>query len=179
MQASNYLTNFSFELLYEIFTEDASLLFLYDGAKKSKMTKSSNQRGSCLKPRAKNLIMYLHVYCLKLENYPGFSKKAKDTPPLAKSQIARSAARQPLLGWRCALVRKVRCSTYLRLASVGCSKNVMLAKRRVCMLCWAFLVFFFNFFFFAEPCFHQIFLFGMRRISGRNHSLNRSSLSRR
>ena len=40
-----HLTNFSFEFSYEIFTEDASLLFLYHGAKKSKMTKNSNQEG--------------------------------------------------------------------------------------------------------------------------------------
>ena len=38
-----HLTNFSFGFLYEIFTEDSSLLFVYDGAKKSKMTKNSNQ----------------------------------------------------------------------------------------------------------------------------------------
>ena len=42
------LTNFSFEFFYEIFTEDASLFLLYHGAKKSKMTKNSNQGGSCL-----------------------------------------------------------------------------------------------------------------------------------
>ena len=40
-----HLTNFSFEFFYEIFTEDASLPFLYHGAKKSKMTKNSNQGG--------------------------------------------------------------------------------------------------------------------------------------
>ena len=40
-----YLTYFSFELFYEIFTEDASLLFLYHGTKKSKMTKNSDQGG--------------------------------------------------------------------------------------------------------------------------------------
>ena len=40
-----HLTNFSFELFYEIFTEDASPFFLYHGAKKSKMTKNSNQGG--------------------------------------------------------------------------------------------------------------------------------------
>ena len=45
-----HLTNFSFELFYEIFTEDASQLPLYHGAKESKMTKNSNQGGgSCLK----------------------------------------------------------------------------------------------------------------------------------
>ena len=39
------LTNFSFEFSYKIFTEDASLPLLYHGAKKSKMTKNSNQGG--------------------------------------------------------------------------------------------------------------------------------------
>ena len=43
-----HLTNFSFEFLCEIFTEDASLLFLYYGAKKSKMIKNSNQGGPAL-----------------------------------------------------------------------------------------------------------------------------------
>ena len=43
-----YLTNFSFEFFYEIFTADASLRLLYHGAKKSKMTKNSKSRGSCL-----------------------------------------------------------------------------------------------------------------------------------
>ena len=38
-----HLTNFSFEFLYEIFTDDASLFYLNNGAKKSKMTKNSNQ----------------------------------------------------------------------------------------------------------------------------------------
>ena len=37
--------------------------------------------------------------------YPGLSKKTKDKLPLAKSKTARSTARPPLLGWRCALVR--------------------------------------------------------------------------
>ena len=40
-----HLTNFSFEFFYKIFTEDASLPLLYHGAKKSKMTKNSNQGG--------------------------------------------------------------------------------------------------------------------------------------
>ena len=44
-----YLTNFSFEFFYKIFTEDASLPLLYHGAKKSKMTKNSNQGGPALK----------------------------------------------------------------------------------------------------------------------------------
>ena len=38
-----HLTNFSFDISYKIFTEDAFLPFLYHGAKKSKMTKNSNQ----------------------------------------------------------------------------------------------------------------------------------------
>ena len=40
-----HLTNFSFEFCYKIFTEDASLPLPYHGAKKSKMTKNSNQGG--------------------------------------------------------------------------------------------------------------------------------------
>ena len=40
-----HLTNFSFEFSYKIFTEDAPQPLLYHGAKKSKMTKNSNQRG--------------------------------------------------------------------------------------------------------------------------------------
>ena len=40
-----HLTKFSFEFFYEIFTEDASLFVLYHSAKKSKMTKNSNQEG--------------------------------------------------------------------------------------------------------------------------------------
>ena len=43
-----HLTNFSFEFFYKIFTEDASLSLLYHGAKKSKMTKNSNQGGPAL-----------------------------------------------------------------------------------------------------------------------------------
>ena len=43
-----HFTNFSFEFCYEIFTEDASLLFLYHGAKKSKMARNSNQGGPAL-----------------------------------------------------------------------------------------------------------------------------------
>ena len=46
MQAPNsvaHLTNFSYEFFYKIFTEDASLPFVYHGVKNSKMTKSSNQ----------------------------------------------------------------------------------------------------------------------------------------
>ena len=54
LQASNFGGTFdqlSFDFFYEIFTEDASLLLLYHGAKKSKMTKNSNQGGSCLKKK--------------------------------------------------------------------------------------------------------------------------------
>ena len=40
-----HLTNFSFEFFYKIFAEDASQPLLYHGAKKSKMTKNSNQGG--------------------------------------------------------------------------------------------------------------------------------------
>ena len=45
-----HLTNFSFEFVYEIFTEYASLRVLYHGAKTSKMAKKLKSRGggSCL-----------------------------------------------------------------------------------------------------------------------------------
>ena len=49
-----HLTNFSLAFFYNIFTEDASLPLLYHGAKKSKMTKNSNQGGSCLKTSGTN-----------------------------------------------------------------------------------------------------------------------------
>ena len=38
-----YLANFSFEFFYKLFTEDASQFLLCHGAKKSKVTKNSNQ----------------------------------------------------------------------------------------------------------------------------------------
>ena len=44
-----HLTNFSFEFVCEIFTEDASLLLLYHGAKKVKNDQKLKSRGSCLK----------------------------------------------------------------------------------------------------------------------------------
>ena len=44
------MTTFSFEFVYEIFTDDASLSILYHGAKKSKMTKNPNQGGPALIP---------------------------------------------------------------------------------------------------------------------------------
>ena len=46
MQASNFGGVFDqlfLEFFYDIFTEDASLLLQYDGAKTSKITKNSNQ----------------------------------------------------------------------------------------------------------------------------------------
>ena len=48
MQASNFGGTFDqlfLRFFYKIFTEDASLPLLYHGAKKSKMTKNSNQGG--------------------------------------------------------------------------------------------------------------------------------------
>ena len=45
-----HLTNVSFECFCTIFTEDASLRLLYHSAKKSKMTKNSNQGGPALRP---------------------------------------------------------------------------------------------------------------------------------
>ena len=53
MQASNFGGTFDqlfLRIFYKIFTEDASLPLLYHGAKKSKMTKNSNQGGPALRP---------------------------------------------------------------------------------------------------------------------------------
>ena len=56
MQAINFGGTFDqlfpLNFFYKIFTEDASQPLLYHGAKKSKMTKNSNQGGSCLKFRS-------------------------------------------------------------------------------------------------------------------------------
>ena len=51
------LTNFFFEFFNENFAENASLLRLYHSAKKSKMTKKSNQGGSCIKRFLTQLII--------------------------------------------------------------------------------------------------------------------------
>ena len=51
MQASNFEGSFDklfFGFFYEIFTEAASLLLLYHGAKKSNRPKNSNQGGPAL-----------------------------------------------------------------------------------------------------------------------------------
>ena len=66
-----HLTNFSFEFLKKIFAEDASLCLLYRGAKKSKMTKNSNQGGPALgrTPLEAILVIFgrraLILFCLK------------------------------------------------------------------------------------------------------------------
>ena len=87
-----HLTNFSFEFFYKIFTEDASLPFLYHGAKKSKMTKNSNQGGSCLKPDRFNVVVTLYVLngmsltCIHVDAYastdPVGSISAKEAEPI-------------------------------------------------------------------------------------------------
>ena len=75
-----HLTNLSFEFFYKIFTEDASRRLLYNGAKKSKTTKNSNQ-GSALKIRPvlglntrESRAQYTAVY----ENYMEKSVTAQD-----------------------------------------------------------------------------------------------------
>ena len=53
MQASTFGGTFDqlfLRIFYEIFTEDASQPLLYHGAKKSKMTKNSNQGGGGVLP---------------------------------------------------------------------------------------------------------------------------------
>ena len=105
MQASNFGGTFGQLFLcifYEIFTEDASLLFLYHGAKKSKMTKSWSQRGVLLRgvwrehcfPAPFSWFLHetglesLKIYfntsarCFSLKCQRKTSKKSKRTPPV-------------------------------------------------------------------------------------------------
>ena len=69
-----HLTNVSFEFFYEIFTEDASQLFVYHGAKKSKMTKTQIKGGPALtrKRALKIAIILIIIYiigpCLKVRS---------------------------------------------------------------------------------------------------------------
>ena len=71
------LTNFSFEFFYEIFTEDASLLFLYHGAKKSndQKLKSRGGGGSCL-----NTPTLVEVEKIKAQLMEEFADVFNDTP---------------------------------------------------------------------------------------------------
>ena len=73
-----YLTNFSFEFFYEIFTEDASLLLLYHGAKKSKMTKNSNQGGGGPAENMRDLkkcssLCWWRI-CMRLNKFPSLHR---------------------------------------------------------------------------------------------------------
>ena len=67
------LTNFSFEFFYKIFTEDASQPLLYHDAKKSKMTKNSNQGGGGGGPALSCFTTAL--VCSLGENWYGFYKE--------------------------------------------------------------------------------------------------------
>ena len=79
-----HLTNFSFEFFYEMFTEDASLLLLYHGAKKSKMTKNSNQGGPAL-------ILQFIVRVLSL--WASGANGMRDYPTLVLREQTRHAMR--------------------------------------------------------------------------------------
>ena len=58
-----HLTNFSLEFLHAVFTQHAALHLLHHGAKKSKMTKNSNQgRGPCLKPFQQGVVVHYRIY---------------------------------------------------------------------------------------------------------------------
>ena len=67
-----HLTNFSFEFIYAIFTEDASLPFLYHGAKKSKNDQKLKSRGffltngvlDCLSHPSSSFLFFVLLYSL-------------------------------------------------------------------------------------------------------------------
>ena len=83
-----HLTNFSFQFFNKIFTEDASLPLLYHGAKKSKMTKNSNQGGSCLKLISKKSVPARFLESLQ-KSYPVSSVGCAEFP---RSYYRRSFA---------------------------------------------------------------------------------------
>ena len=72
------MTNFSFEYFYKIFTEDASPPLLYNGAKKSKMTKNSNQGGPALStvPRIFYQSFHMSNHALSLHSLPSLQTKS-------------------------------------------------------------------------------------------------------
>ena len=65
-----HLTKFSFEIFYEIFTKNASPLFLYYGVKKSKMTKNSNQGARALK----TALLLVSLATLEQKRRPRFAE---------------------------------------------------------------------------------------------------------
>ena len=82
-----HLTKFSFEFFSESFTEDASPFFLYHGAKKSKMTKNSNQGGPALNSWSGFSIIQVLVI-LKSEYY---LKVARDSCDVTHTASYRQA----------------------------------------------------------------------------------------
>ena len=110
-----HLTDFSFELFHETFTEGASLLFLYHGAKKSKITKNSNQRrggGSCLNSlnklfcqrdlRFQSMLHSSSVRCLHQQK-----SKCSQTSDKTNNSLVRTFAGQ-MVGQAFSLVKKIR-----------------------------------------------------------------------
>ena len=66
MQASNFGGEFSFEIFYAIFTDDASLPLLYRSAKSQKLLKTQikkvlKSRGSCLTGEVRRKINFTYV----------------------------------------------------------------------------------------------------------------------
>ena len=103
------LTNFFFEFLYAFFRHDAALVFLFHGAKKSKMTKNSNQGDSAI-----NLVFCRFVFSVILP----WPKKLR-------------WARKPNIG-ACMLDRSRACATCARLSQFFFAR-VVLHVHHVCM----------------------------------------------
>ena len=88
-----HLTNFSFEFFYKIFTEDASQPLLYHGAKKSKMTKNSNQGGpASLKYSVPLLLTTAHLG-------PNKTTSPVRDQVISGSQVSTWCDNRTLIGW--------------------------------------------------------------------------------
>ena len=114
----------------------------------------------------------MYLYCLTQENYPGLSKKTKDKLPLEKSKTARSTARPPLLGWRCALVRILVFSFHLLSSSRRwlrwIDSGFLSARGSRFKLCGGSFIAVFIFFFF--------FKWGLRKIRSLSTEWRKESL---
>ena len=87
-----HLTNFSFEFFYKMFTDDASLPLLYHGAKKSNMTKNSNQGGSCLK----SFLQYL-LHAVSLLFFIPVDQSFHFSPESIFSEDSKSSSQECIL----------------------------------------------------------------------------------
>ena len=125
-----HLTNFSFEFFYEMFTEDASLLLLCHGTKKSKMTKNSNQGGPAL-------ITFCMDHQIVPRHYSHFSL-VRTISDREQKEICSISSRSRVLAHRPCPKLEMFCPSVLQLF-YGCSKVLM--TNHGISFCFCFLFF--------------------------------------